>query len=180
MSTFSTTLRMAAVGAALLAAPAVEAATYTYVGSWQVYDPAAPVWTSAPPNGPLAYTAQEAAALLFGGVASDYAISTISDLVADIDFQGWYDVIGFGAAIFAQDYNNKYLGQYYGPTVGYNFGDINNAASAFVQDNFVTNLNYAFKVSDTAPIPLPAAFPMLALALAATGALAVRRRKTAD
>ena len=154
-----------------------DAATYTYVGTWDVYNALAPSWLEAPPDGPLAYTAQEAAALLFGGVASDYVISTVSALVADIDFQGWYDVIGFGGAIHAQDYNNKYLGQYYGPTANYFDNDnSDNAASAFVRDNLsgAGAINYAFRV---AAVPVPAAGFLL---IGALGGLAmVRRRKTA-
>jgi hypothetical protein len=56
-------------------------------------------------------------------------------------FQAWYDVIGVGASVFAQDYDNKYLGQYYGPTVGYPSDVTLSAASAFVQDNFVLQTN---------------------------------------
>ena len=50
-----------------------------FVGSWDVYDANAPDWFGYEPDGPLAYTAQEAAALLFGGNPGDYSISTIDD-----------------------------------------------------------------------------------------------------
>lgn len=69
---------------------------FVYVGSWNVPNGEAPRWTDDPPNGPLAYTGQEAAALLFGGSAGDYAISTAGSDVALIDNQAWYDVIGVG------------------------------------------------------------------------------------
>ncbi|WP_246831384.1 VPLPA-CTERM sorting domain-containing protein [Pseudotabrizicola formosa] len=157
---------------------AADAATYTFVGSWDVYNDLAPVWTSAPPDGPLAYTAQEAAAFLFGGAASDYVISTVSDLVADIDFMAWYDVIGYGEAMFAQDYNNKYLGQFYGPTSGYG-NDSNGAASAFIRDNLFAGgrINYAFSVApNPAVVPLPAAGILLVGALGGLGMVARRRK----
>jgi len=114
------TFQLAALTCAALAASAVQAASYTYVGSWQVYDAKAPVWSSTDGVGNLAYTGQEAAALLFGGSAADYAISTVGDGAADIDFMAWYDVIGVGGNKFSQDYDHKYLGQYYGPVNGYN------------------------------------------------------------
>jgi hypothetical protein len=167
-----------AVAGVLASSSLASAATYTYVGSWQVYDPLAPVWFSSAPNGPAAYTATEAAALLFGGTAADYVISTVDSNPLNIDHQAWYDVIGVGGNVFAENYFNKYLGLYYGPTNGYNccgaaFATIN-SASAFVQDNFVTDTNFAFRVS---AVPLPAALPLFAAGLGALGVVGRRRRK---
>ncbi len=146
-----------------------------YVGSWEVYDPAAPTWTEAPPNGPLAYTAQEAAALLFGGNAADYSISTIDSLVANINNMAWYDVIGYGGSLFAENYSNKYLGQYYGPTNDYEFGNPNNAASAFIRDNLdgAGARNYAF-INDDIEVPEPS---VLTLLLAGLMGVATQRRR---
>ena len=161
-----------AVAATLVvAAGAADAATYTYVGSWQVDQ--GPSWTVSPE----AYTGQEAAALLFGGTAIDYAISTISMLVADIDFQSWVSVWGAGGfpecggfpcgSKVAQDFETSTGGFYLNP------GD----TSAFVTDWAVGSefTNYAFKVAN---VPLPAALPLLVLALGGLGGVgALRRRK---
>jgi len=82
---------------AAFAAPATANAALVYVGSWDVSS--GPSWSGSPPNGPLAYTGQEAAALLFGGNASDYQISTIDNLVANINNKAWYDTIGYGGSV---------------------------------------------------------------------------------
>lgn len=160
-----------------LAAPA-QAVTYVYVGSWQPYNNNAPVWFGSPPNGPLAYTGREAAALIFGGPASRYRISTAGVDPALINFSAWYDVIGVGGHVFADDYSNKYLGSFYGPTSGYNCcGNrfVNtNAASAFIRDNFVTGTNYAFAIVGGA-VPEPASWAMLIAGFGVMGG-ALRRR----
>ena len=75
-----------------------------FVGSWQVDQ--GPEWT----NQPLAFTGQEAAALLFAGVTGDanpanYLISTIDDSVANINNSAWYSIIATaGGTVFAHDY----------------------------------------------------------------------------
>lgn len=63
-------------------------ADLVYVGSWTVDQ--GPRWTDVP----AIYTGQEAAALLFGGSASDYAISTVSANVADVNNMAWYSPWG--------------------------------------------------------------------------------------
>jgi len=80
---------------------ASNATTYTYVGNWHVGD--GPVWTSNPQS----YSGIEVAALLFGGSALDYAISTVSSSVTDINFRTFLD--GYGNTQYlsnpaAQDY----------------------------------------------------------------------------
>lgn len=130
-------------------------AALEFVGSWSVYDERAPVWSHNTP-GWRAYTGQEAAAFLFGGTPNQYVISTAGDSADSVNYKAWYDVIGVGAAEFDYNYNNKYLNQLYGPTSGYNccgnqFVNVN-AASALIRDNFVYQVNFAFR--DTSVTPL--------------------------
>ena len=127
----------------------------TYVGSWDVSD--GPTWYGSPPDGPLAYTGQEAAALLYGGSPSDFRISTVDSNPLNINDQAYYDIIGYGPNIFADDYFNKYLGLYYGPTSNYPSGDINAPASTYIADNTIGFglINYAFRDVKEVPGPLP-------------------------
>ena len=78
-------LLVLAAGLALGVSSAAQAA-YTFVGSWQVDQ--GPSWTVVPP----AYTGQDAAALLFGGSASSYSISTIGSSTATVDHLAWVSV----------------------------------------------------------------------------------------
>jgi hypothetical protein len=161
------TRQLVALAAATLLAGAANAGTsYTYVGTWTVDQ--GPVWASRP----IAYTGQEAAALLFGGKASDYVISTIDSSVADIDFSAWYSVIGYGEAVFADDYASKLPnGKYYDG--GSYSTNLEGPASAYVADNSAQR-NFAFRVSS---VPEPA---NLALMLAGVGlvGLQVKRRRS--
>lgn len=169
MSKFNRILLAIAMGTAAMA---TQAATYTFVGSWEVEQ--GPNWYDGAPEGQLAYTGLEAAALLFGGAASDYAISTIGADVNAIDFQAWYDVIGVGPNKFAQDYNKKYLGQYYGPISGYPT-DVNlSPASTYIRDNTAGShlTNYAFRVT---AVPEPESYA-LALSGLVTAGLVLRRK----
>src|ERR1700733_3455175 len=68
-------------------------AGYVYVGSWAVDN--GPVWYQ---NVEPVYSGQSAAALLFGGSATDYVISTVDSKVADINFETWTDGYSIGAA----------------------------------------------------------------------------------
>ena len=107
--------------------------------------------------------------MLFGGTAGNYVISTVDNLTANINNKAWYDVIGFGGAVFAENYSNKYLGQFYGPTSGYPSGTDTAPASAYVRDNLSGNdrINYAFRV--TGAVPEPATWLMMILGFGLVG-----------
>lgn len=135
-----------------IAGTIADAPLLTFAGQWQVDQ--GPDWFSSPPDGPLAYTGQEAAALLFGGNAADYQISTVGVDPALVNNLAWYSIIGVGSGTaLAQDYSSKYLGSFYGPTSGFVPGDVNNAASAYVDDNATgaAFTNYAFTGSGAQP-----------------------------
>ncbi len=169
-----------AAGIALAATPA--SAAWVFVGSWYVGE--GPVWTS----NPAVYTGQEAAALLFGGVASSYAVSTIDANPANINFSsfvdGWGDTQYLTTAV-AQNFSVDT------GAVGYNDpGGTGTAYSAFVLDHSCFNrysnpaegcaagepgLNFAFR-DDAAAVPEPAAWAMLITGFGLVGASLRRRR----
>jgi hypothetical protein len=148
-------------GAGIALACTSAQAGYAYVGSWDV--DMGPFWR----NQPAAYSGQQAAALLFGGTASDYAISTNGPDPASINFDAWYSVLGYdgphnGGIQFAQDYvssnSDQCCGLYYSGG-GYRFGDPSEAASAYVYDNAGEgNINYAFRITAA---PEPASLALL-------------------
>lgn len=160
-----------------LAVPAFEAsaATYSYVGSWAVND--GPNWIS----NPQVYSGQEAAALLFGGSAADYVISTVSNLVADINFSAWLDGWGddftyaFSGNPAAQGYSLDITGLGYDGCSIAGTGCFFSAYSAYVSDHGVNLTNYAFKVDAVAPVPVPAAGLLLIGAIGGLGFVARRR-----
>ncbi|MEP6829252.1 MAG: PEPxxWA-CTERM sorting domain-containing protein [Rhizomicrobium sp.] len=161
---------------------AANASTYVYAGNWQV--DSGPHWSDFPPNGPLAYTGQQAAALLFGGSPGNYVISTIDNNPTHIDFNAWYSVIGYngnqgnGGSILADNYSSKYLGSFYGPTSGYPNQSPTAAASAYINDNAEgsTFTNYAFLVSGVGGVPEPATWAMFLLGFGGIG-LVLRRQR---
>jgi hypothetical protein len=86
-------------------------------------------WTTNPPT----YTCQEACALLFGGLASQYQCSSTS---AGIDRQGWTDGWGLPCQVFAETYKLSTF---------YNCGSTGCAISAYVMDHSCSNTNYCYR-----------------------------------
>jgi len=163
-------LLAAAAATLALSAGAANAVTYVFAGSWFVGQ-GPPAFQTQPP----VYSAVEAAALLFGGVASDYAISTVDSNVANINFLAHADQFGaptFITTTVAQDFKQD-LG-----TAGYNtVGD----TSAYVLDHASPatgfGQNYAFRISGV--VPEPATWGMMMVGFGAIGLLLRRRRRMA-
>jgi len=152
--------------AASLAVAAPALAGPIFVGSWTVDQ--GPWWNSSS----VAYSGQDAAALLFGGSASDYAISTVDDQVADIDHLTWVSTWGgaCGGAfpcgtMVAENFAQSTGGLYLTP------GD----TSAYVTDwaQGPQYRNYAFRISAA---PEPASWAMMLGGFGLVGG-AMRRRK---
>lgn len=172
-----------------IAATTSDAATYTFVGSWNLGQ--GPEWT----DNPGVYSGQEAAALLFGGVAADYVISTAGMDAALINFSTWLDgwadayTYGFNGTPAAQDFSLDITGLGYNGCAIVQTDCYQSAYSALVRDHFTNNgqyipdpdttplINYAFRV---ATVPVPAAGALLLLALGALGAAGRARRMNPD
>jgi hypothetical protein len=157
-----------ALTVALLSASAIACAAPIFAGSWNLYS--GPSYLDEPPL----YTGQQAAAALFGGTADDYVISTVGKLVADIDYQAWYDLHGLGVLRSGQAYlKDDGLAGIYDAT-----GD----ASAMVRDHPYEEggaypyVNYAFRVSGPASdVPEPMSVGLLGAGL--LGMALVRRKR---
>lgn len=140
-------------------------AALMFVGQWEVDD--GPSWGSHP----LASTGQAVAALLFGGSASDYSISTLGVDALTVDNMAWYSILGLeGGHKLAQDYvasGSTQVPSYYYSGGAFNSGDVNEAASAYVNDNAIGArfTNYAF----ISTVPLPATLGLLGIGLAGIG-----------
>jgi hypothetical protein len=180
------TTALLTLGLLIPVAGTANATTYTFVGQWKLGQ--GPVWSETDIAGNYTtgiFNGREAAAFLFGGTASDYVISTISNLASSINFSAWLD--GWGDTSYATtpasdtfkfDANGD--GLYATPFV------TGGAFSALIADHFYNYtgnsfdpanasgpVNYAFRVS---AVPLPAALPLLLTALGGMGAVARKRR----
>lgn len=147
----------------LMAAFAVAAP----IGSWRV--DAGPNWPTVPP----AYTGQEAAALLFGGSPSDYAISISDTMITNTNWVSVWSSSSFGycggnypcGIEVAENYKVSTGGLYQNP------GD----TSAYVYDWALgaQYTNYAYRVG---AVPEPGSLLMMAAGIGAIAIRAIRRR----
>jgi hypothetical protein len=147
-----------ALSTPLLASPLV------YVGSYQV-DQGPYWWTN-----PLSYSAREGAALVFGGVYSDYQISIDPNTFdpSTITHTGWYTTWGIGGGqVYQQDFKLQTGSGYNDP------GGTGTAISAYTWDN-ASGEAYTNYVWRDASVPEPSTVSILGTGL--VGLAFLRRR----
>jgi PEP-CTERM motif len=161
---------LAAAAIALMALGVSNAnAAVTFAGSWRVDQ--GPSWTIVP----HAYTGQEAAAFLFGGIAADYLISTVDNNPAHINDSAWVSTWGGACGgidpcgtVVAQDFAVSHGGLYQ------TYGD----TSAYVHD-WATGSQYTNYAFLAGTVPEPASWALMILGFGGIGAMLRRSRAAA-
>jgi hypothetical protein len=162
------------VAGMLIAATGNVKAAPTYVGSWAVAD--GPLWTT----NPTVYSGQEVAALLWGGVASDYYISTVDSNPLNINHLTFLD--GFADTMYLTNAQSETF-KFDTGNDGYSAGGAP-AYSAYVFDHacgvpYCDNgggdnaINFAFRI---AAVPEPETYAMLLVGLGILGFSAQRKK----
>ncbi|WP_412101654.1 hypothetical protein [Comamonas piscis] len=150
---------------------AATASAQTYVGSFKVND--GPDWNL--PTTPV-YSALEAAALLFGGAPTDYAVSIDPSTTnpATITHTAHYDGWGETCSIQAE---TERVDQ---DPVGYQLpGGTGSARSAYVSDHGCDGVNYVWRIKAAVPptpVPTLGVFGLMSLG-ALIGVLGFRRTR---
>jgi hypothetical protein len=159
------------VGAACLETPLALAATFQFVGSFVVDNGVD--WNTNPP----VYTGQEAAALLFGGSAANYAISTNSNTTdpATITHTAWYDGWGEPCSEFAENFSLDVAPPGYRDP-----GGLGTSWSAYVSDHGCGQTNYVWRrigAAAATPVPTLDVWALIALAMLLCGVALIGSRQ---
>ncbi len=173
--------RLAMAGAAMalsFAASTAGASTFTFVGSWLVAD--GPLWSS---GGVQSLSGLEVAALLFGGSASDYAISTIDMDPDHINHSAFLD--GYGDTTYLTTPASEGFVGVFGSSYDQGYGNysayvFDHACGIYYCDGGGGDLarNYAFRADGG--VPEPATWGLMLMGFGGLGAaLRANRRRTA-